>query len=80
MDNIGQRVQIAAAERRLIFPRHLASTRHNEMSLDVKFAKHLKRAYAVDDAGRARDANNYTLPPTFLFIHELVHGYTLLNT
>jgi hypothetical protein len=50
------------------------------MSLDVKFAKHLKRAYAVDDAGRARDANDYTLPSAFLFIHELVHGYTLLNT
>src|SRR5258705_12166881 len=74
MDDIGQRVAIAAAERRLIFPRHLASTRHNEMSLDVKFAKDLKRAYAVDDAGRARDANDYTLPPAF--IHELVHGYT----
>jgi hypothetical protein len=29
------------------------------MSLDAKFAKHLKRAYAVDDTGRAGD----TLPP-----------------
>src|SRR5260370_17181058 len=48
------------------------------MSLDAKFAKHLKRAYTVDDAGRAGDAHDYTLPPAFPFIHRLVHGYTLL--
>jgi hypothetical protein len=46
------------------------------MSLDVKFAKH---ANAVDDAGRARDTNYYTLPLTFLFVPELVHGYTLFK-
>jgi hypothetical protein len=49
------------------------------MSLDAKFAKHLKRAYTVDDAGRAGDTHDYALPPAFPFIHKLVHGYTLLN-
>jgi hypothetical protein len=57
-----------------MFARHLASAGDNEMRLDVEFTEHLKRAYAVDDAGRAGDTNDYTLPPAFPFIHELVHG------
>ena len=74
MDDIGQGVQIAAAQRRLIFPRHLAGARYHEVSLDAEFPKHLKCAYAVDDAGRARDAYDDTLPPAWL-IHELVHCF-----
>src|ERR1700730_2968729 len=46
------------------------------MRLDVEFTEHLKRAYAVDDAGRAGDAHHDTLP---LACHGLVHGYAPFN-
>jgi hypothetical protein len=55
-----------------------SSARHDEMSLDVQFAKHLKCAYTVDDTGRAGDAHDDTLPLAFPF-HELVHGYAPFN-